>query len=196
MYSDEEILTSLSGGKASELGILEYLYSSNIKAITSLILKNNGQVTDAEDILQDAIIVLYEKIKKGGFRLQSALSTYIYSVSKFIWLNQLRKNKRVSHVSDFLFEEDKSIVGEEIQEIFHYDQEQFIGQLFEKVGDDCKKVLVMSIYHKAPMKEIAELMDYKNEQIARNKKTKCLGKLRAIVKDSPKYQSIIKSLLS
>jgi len=50
--------------------------------ILQLIINNNGDEDDAKDIYQEAIIVLYNKIKSGKFELSSKLKTYIYSVCR------------------------------------------------------------------------------------------------------------------
>ena len=45
--------------------------------VMQLIINNNGTPDDAKDIYQEAIIVLYNKIKKGDFELNSKLKTFI-----------------------------------------------------------------------------------------------------------------------
>ena len=58
--------------------------------IFSLVIKNSGNEDDAIDVLQDALIVLYEKVQLGTFELTVKLTTYIYGVSRNIWYNKLR----------------------------------------------------------------------------------------------------------
>ena len=52
------------------------------KMIYSLVIKNSGNEDDAIDVLQDALIVLYEKVQLGTFELTVKLTTYIYGVSR------------------------------------------------------------------------------------------------------------------
>ena len=60
------------------------------KMIFSLVIKNSGNEEDAIDVLQDALIVLCEKVKLGTFELSSKLSTYLYGIARNIWYKKLR----------------------------------------------------------------------------------------------------------
>ena len=44
------------------------------------------------------------------------------------------------------------------------------------------------------MQEIALLNDLKNEQVARNKKSKCLKKLRSIIEATPYFKNALKHI--
>jgi hypothetical protein len=46
------------------------------------------------------------------------------------------------------------------------------------------------------MSEIADLMRYKNAQIAMNKKNRCLTKLKSMVSDNPSLRERLKNYLS
>ncbi|MBX2845961.1 MAG: sigma-70 family RNA polymerase sigma factor [Saprospiraceae bacterium] len=194
--SDQEIVHLLSGHSKQENHALGQVYARCIKSVSHMVLTNNGTSTDAEDVLQDAIIVFYEKIKSGQFKLRSAISTYIYSVSRIIWLNKLKKNKATIAVPEFWEDASATTNETENMEFYNPDSEAFIEQLFLNVGEDCKRVMIMSLYQRATMEEIAHAMEYKNDQIARNKKTRCLKRLRKVVRETPYYQSIIQNLLS
>ncbi|WP_431215013.1 RNA polymerase sigma factor [Puia sp. P3] len=50
--------------------------------VLSLILNNSGYPDDARDIFQEAMIVLYEKVRSGTFELNCQLKTYLYSVCR------------------------------------------------------------------------------------------------------------------
>lgn len=61
-----------------------------------MIINNNGSSDDAKDIFQEAMIVLYEKVRSGTFELNCQIKTYIYSVSKRLWLKRLQQLNRYS----------------------------------------------------------------------------------------------------
>src|SRR6516225_9821011 len=64
--------------------------------VQSLILNNNGNREDAKDIFQEAIIVLYEKSKSDSFQLSCLIKTYVYSVSRRLWLKRLMQMQRLT----------------------------------------------------------------------------------------------------
>ena len=68
-----------------------------------------------------------------------------------------------------------------------------IREIIGLLGFDCKYILIESIYHNRPMKEIALEGNFSNEQIVRNKKYKCLKKLRELMVARPGLLKIIKS---
>jgi DNA-directed RNA polymerase specialized sigma24 family protein len=47
-----------------------------------------GREEDAEDLLQEALIVLWKNARKPEFTLDAKPSTYVYAVIKNLWLKQ------------------------------------------------------------------------------------------------------------
>ena len=194
VFSDIEIIEVIQHKPALESQVLKYLYSTTDRSLREFIIANNGDHAMADDILQDAIIVWYEKVKNQEFRLQTTISGYIYTVGKYIWYNKQRKEKHV--VKKVTTEEIPSEMEHmEIDfELFTVDKTAFVKELLNEVGAACKKILTESIYMKKSMQEIASDNNLKNEQVARNKKSKCLKKLRNIIETSPYFKSVLKHL--
>lgn len=171
---------------------MKYVYASADPSLRAFILSNGGDNAIADDIIQDAIIVCYEKIKNGEFKLQTTLIGYIYTVGKYIWYNKQRKDKPIlknAPADNYQLNEGFT---ENDFELFNVDKTALVNALLDEVGSSCKKILVESIYMKKSMQEIAKSNDLKNEQVARNKKSKCLKKLRKIIEASSYFKSIFK----
>ena len=66
----------------------------NYNMVQSLIINNSGSTDDAKDIFQEAMIVLYEKVRSGTFELNCLIKTYVYSVSRRLWLKRLQQMNR------------------------------------------------------------------------------------------------------
>ncbi|HET6996503.1 MAG TPA: sigma factor, partial [Chitinophagaceae bacterium] len=64
-----------------------------------IVVSNGGNAQDAEDIFQEALIIVCRKVKDPGFQLTAQLSTYLYSVSRFLWKDELRKRKSFAPVN-------------------------------------------------------------------------------------------------
>ncbi len=148
-------------------------------------------MAEAIDVFQEAIISFYENVRDNKFSGDSAISTYLFSIARFKWLNQLKKDKtRKAHHSKIVSEE---ILEQDVSEIIINKEKQ--GQVldvFNLLGEACKKLLIQSIYYGTSMKEIAEKEDYSSEQIVRNKKYKCLKKLKSIVIERPDIIKMLK----
>lgn len=176
--SDSNILKWLKSDIESDTDKgLNCLYGNCEKTIMKFIIANNGNEDDAKDVIQDAIIVFYEQVKNKNLILDCSINTYIYSVSRNLWLKNIKyKSKFVNDLSGFIAIDDDLTEGFEDE----IKNKKFI-KLFNELGESCRDILIYYYYEKLSMKEIMNRMNYKSEQAAKNKKHKCLNYLREIV---------------
>lgn len=174
-YSDQELLAGL---RAGDNDVMAALYKQHFKAVLKFILNNSGSYEAAQDVYQEAIIVLYEKAKNPEFELQAKMQTFIYSVAKRLWLKQLRKAGKT-----YLLKEDEEIevmdVSEEMSE--HQAKEEQIEKMtksLEMLGEPCSTLIKDFYVNKMSMEEIAEKFGYTNSDNAKTQKYKCLQRLK------------------
>jgi DNA-directed RNA polymerase specialized sigma subunit len=67
--------------------------------------------------------------------------------------------------------------------------------VIDKLGENCKKILLLYYFENKNMKEILETLPYENEQVVRNKKSKCLKKLETIIAANQALFQQLKSYL-
>ncbi len=175
--TDEKAL--LEGLAISDKKAVETIYKENYNTIQALIINNNGSADDAKDIFQEAMIVLYEKVRQGGFELNCQIKTFMYSVSRRLWLKRLQQQNRYSSPGDSM--EAVVDVDEDLE--FH---EQKDGELdmMEKaigsLGEPCKSLIEAYYLQKKSMQEIAADFGYTNADNAKTQKYKCLVRLKKI----------------
>lgn len=188
-WSDEEIISCLLNESIKRDLALKQLYIQLYPIIKSFIVKNNGTEEDAADIFQDGIIVFYEKVRLRQFKLNSSIRTYVYSVCKHLWLNKLRAQKKITSLT----EESESITVDplSLNIIGTREKNEYLIKLLASLGEDCKKVLLYYYFDRLKMKQIADRMNFANEQVAKNKKSSCLKKLKTIVSKSPHLKDIL-----
>ena len=85
LISDEQVLKSI---RKDDDSVLSYLYEKNLRMIMKYIIQNNGSESDAIIILQDALVIFWEKARKDDIVLKSKISTYLYAVAKRRWLQE------------------------------------------------------------------------------------------------------------
>src|SRR5882762_10363741 len=90
--TDQEIITHLRHNKYSLA--IKGLYNI-LPAVKQYIKNNNDTKDDAQDIFQDALVILYQKIHEGNFMLSVPLKTYLLAVVKNCWLQELRQKKKL-----------------------------------------------------------------------------------------------------
>lgn len=158
---------------------LELLYKEYFPVIKSYILENSGNANDAEDIFQDGMIVFYMKARNPEFELNCTIKTFIYSVCKNLWLNKLKVENRYSTLDDQL---GFLTISDDTLDLAHaHERYETIRIQFEKMGEKCRTVLYNFYFHRMSMHSISKELGFANEQVAKNKKSRCLKKLKELV---------------
>ena len=175
--SNEKAL--LQGLARSDKKAIEIIYRENYNMVQSLIINNSGSTDDAKDIFQEAMIVLYEKVRSGTFELNCLIKTYVYSVSRRLWLKRLQQMNRYVPAIENL--QETVPVEEEIEENERINSEfQTMEKAISSLGEPCKSLLEAYYLEKKSMQEIALFFGYTNAENAKNQKYKCLVRLKKI----------------
>jgi RNA polymerase sigma factor (sigma-70 family) len=174
---------------------IRHLYRTQYNLTAAYIKKNSGTEEDAEDIFQEVVMVFIEILKKDKFRGESSVSTFLYALTRNIWLNELKKRGK-SKLRDEIFEKGKDAIDMDVSHfIVNREVKAELMQLVDKLGETCKKILLAFYFENSTMKEILTRLDYENEQVVRNKKYKCLKQLEQMMTGQPEFAKHLKSAL-
>lgn len=176
-FSDEETIREIRRGNKEAL---VYLYESNHSAVRSYIAKNNGNAEDVDDVLQEAVIVVWQKVNQADFELTSKLSTFLYAVAKNLWLKQLNKAKRTEPIEPH---HDEYGATAEQGNLNSMDR-RIVLRCMDQLGETCQKLLHLFYFDDMDMKEIAAQLHFANADTAKAKKYQCFKKLEQLVKAS------------
>lgn len=194
-YSDSSLVELLRSGGDIGPG-LRFLYRNNYEAIKVYVLNNSGSEHDAEDLFQEVLLSFVELVQLGKFRGESSIKTFLYALSRNLWLNELKRKGR-AELREMKYEKardteeadvSKAIVGREAR--------KKVLEIISKLGESCKKILLAFYYEDKSMKEIHEESDFENEQVVRNKKYKCLKQLEKMLHEDPDLAKNLKSSLN
>lgn len=176
LSAEKELLVGLAN---SDKKAIETIYRENFNSVQVLIINNNGSADDAKDIFQEAMIVLYEKVRSGSFELNCQLKTFLYSVSRRLWLKRLQQQNRYSAPGDSM---EQVIAVEEDLEAHEQRNAEFemMEQAINHLGEPCKSLLEAYYLQKQNMQVIAASFGYTNADNAKNQKYKCLMRLKKI----------------
>lgn len=181
VWTDEELLMGLANGSDDALG---QLYRRYFPMVLHLVMTNTGTEDDAKDIYQEALIVLYEKVRSGSLELHCQLKTYLYSVSRRLWLKQLTQRSRFmvrdieAPVSDDMALEhltDDLSVHEERDRQF-----DLMADSLDRLGEPCRTLLEDFYIRHLSMQDITEKFGYTNADNAKTQKYKCLMRLKRL----------------
>ncbi len=178
--NDKKILELFKDGQREKAFVK--LYSLYPK-IETLILSKGGNKQDASDVFQEALIILNRNLEKSDFKLTSSFYTYLYSVSRFIWKDTQKKfsKQELHNLNDIEVESFHSVLEEK--------KYQLAELAFLKLGERCRQLLQLFYQKAMSFKDIAKVMQFKSEKIAKNQKYKCLIKAKDIYRNSKTVRS-------
>ncbi len=188
-YNDEQIL---KGILRHDNLILQHIYKQFYYQVNLFIKRNSGNEDDANDIFQEAIIIIYRKIKENDLVFKmSSFQGYLFSVCRFLWLKELEKRKieqqRLNDSLPFLEE----IYDDNLVEIVRKNERYGLYQKhFKTLSTDCQKLLQL-FFEKVPMTEIAKIMGYKGDNYAKKRKYTCKELLVSRIKNDTEFKKII-----
>ncbi len=179
MYSPKNLVELI---KKDDEATIKKLYNDNKKGFLLFANRYHLKKEDVLDIYQDAIIALIENAKKGKIdSLESSISTYLFSIGKFMIFQKLKKEKKTFSMQDFTnleYEDD------------HYNEDEtnlqviLLQKAFFKLGEQCRKVLQLFYYEEKKLDDIQKELKYSNKDVLKSQKSRCLKQLKDLTKEN------------
>lgn len=180
--TEQQLLEALAAGERTAT---EQIYRQNYHIISSWLIKKGCSSADADDVFQEAMVVLFGKAEDESFRLTCSIGTYLFAISKHLWYKRVQKQSRepVFLRQDLGTEDDELGVAYEDDINVHHEREAHYEQLniaLDQVGEPCRSLLKAFYHHDKNMQEIAADFGYTNPDNAKTQKYKCLARLRKL----------------
>jgi RNA polymerase sigma factor (sigma-70 family) len=123
-------------------------------------------------MLQESLVILWERIRAGSFEYKAHLSTFIYATVKNLWLQRLRKKKLFSSAEiDPEAHEDQSPSA--LEGLIATERVEMVRDALETIGEQCRKLLLLFYWEEQSMEEIAVHLGFANADTAKAKKYQC-----------------------
>lgn len=185
--TDEEIIAGL---RKRDNRVLQYIYKNAFNPVKQLILNNAGSDNDAEDIFQEALIIIFKKLKdQEDFQLTAAFNTYIYSISRLLWLKNLRNIKKIE-IDPLNRDMEERIEFEEPSPVQDKDLRMAIYQrTLMKIPEDCQKILRLTAQD-ISSRDIARQLGFRSEGYVRKRRHFCKEYLVSKIKEDADYQAM------
>lgn len=177
--------------KANDSVALKSFYIANYRKTQALVLNNSGTEEDAKDVYQEAFIVVWNNIKNNKFipLNETAIEGYLFSIGKNKWMDIL-KSTQFKKTNNTI---NETLLNEEVNEIYQEDifdlKLKSTMNAFKNLGEPCKELLTNYYFEKKSLKDIAQILNIE-ETTARNKKYRCMEKLRSLVIPQKNLQQI------
>ncbi len=153
-FSDEQII---SGIKAKDARIFKYLYERFGPKIIGYVRKNSGSEADAKEMVQIAILKLWNNLKEKQYTEQGKLDRYIFTIAANSWKEELRRRKRSNTIALGKGEEMIRDEGDEdlIRKVVKSSSMDAIYAALPRLGEKCREYVGLYHFQEKPLKEIA-----------------------------------------
>ncbi len=165
----------VTGLRRNDAATLRALYKQHFTTVRQFVVQNSGTADDAQDMFQEAISVLWLKVKEERSILDTDPGGFIYRVARNKWLDVVRsaarKHMRVVHDERTL--ERPADATDDIEERLAR-----LRSVYEKLDEKCRTVLDRFYFERKDLAAIANELGVEEESI-RTIKYRCMMKLRA-----------------
>jgi len=184
VYSDADLVAAIGQNDSLNKAIL-FIYQQYAEKLSSFLINYGASEQEAQDVFQETVVAFVDIVKKGRYRLDAKISTFLTAIAKNIWFNEVKKKER-SAFREKQFEKGRDQVEADVSQLINErEMKQQMRNLVYQLDEPCRKILTLFYYENLSMKEIVHHLPYENEQVVRNKKSKCLQSLTGMAKNHP-----------
>ena len=186
IHNDQIYIEGLANNDSA---IIQSIYKKFVPKVISYIRNNSGDQDQAQDVVQETMILLFNQAKANKLQLSCPFDAYFFLLCKRKWLNELKKasNKGVTIDDEYTSNNEPTEEMVTQTEIFEEKQELF-DLMFQKLGDKCQEVLKLSFTLKS-MEEVAEKLQVTYGYV-RKKKSLCTGQLTQWIRENSRFKSL------
>lgn len=167
--------------------VIKEIYKKFSPKVVSYIRKNNGDLQEARDIIQESLVTMYQQASEKGLQLTCPFDAYFFLLCKRKWLNKLKSKRGVTINEEVLSIHDDSL--EAVRETESFEQKSSLFQAkFEELGEKCRELLRLS-FQLPSLEEVAERLNVSYGYV-RKKKSLCMGQLTDLVRQSPEFKQL------
>ncbi|SHI85920.1 RNA polymerase sigma factor [Pseudozobellia thermophila] len=164
------------------------LYRDNFAKIAKFVKNNSGNQADAEDLFQDAMMVLVEKLRQDNFQLTASIDTYVYAICKNLWFKKLRDKNYELSVDEMQSFDFLSSINDSIEDEKNY-LERLKGYLL-KITDHCNRLIHDIFFKEKAIGQIQKDYGYSSRHNAQNQKHKCVEQIRKVKEKEEKLKKV------
>ncbi|MFV8358284.1 RNA polymerase sigma factor [Flavobacterium sp. XS1P32] len=186
LHPDQMYIEGLANNNSA---VIQSIYKKFVPKVVAYIRNNSGDEDQAQDVVQEVLILLFNQAKAKKLQLTCPFDAYFFLLCKRKWLNELKKsaNKGVTLQEDFTSTTESTQVMLAETELFD-EKQQLFDLMFQKLGDKCKEVLQLS-FSLQSMEEVAQKLNVTYGYV-RKKKSLCTGQLTQWIQETNRFKSL------
>ena len=185
IHTEKALITGIRNHNSS---ILEHVYLTYFPMIEGYIIHNQGDRDQAKDVFQEAMIVLYNRIKSSELNLTCKFGTYLYAICKNIWMQERKKYQL--HAEKL--RQNPMVVndpGPADDPLLQNHLTRLFNKHFDELSKDCQKILSM-YFNNFTVEDIRSAMNYKDLHHAADRKYRCKKSLIKRIVNDPLFKRL------
>ncbi len=183
-YSDKEIISALKSKDNKILKQVFYEYKEEF----AVWVKQKYNLKNIDDLYQEMFAALLVNADKGNLdRLKASVKTYFFTIGKYKVYNSFDEEKasNIDENEELNLKVDSN--PKEFEALFRLNDEQWkLKQILETSLNEtrCQELLQRIYYMEEKADEIIQAMNFKNSNVLKSMKYRCLKKLRILFSQS------------
>lgn len=184
---DEQLMLRIREGDRS---FLNELFREYWPSFLAFLTKSFGMSEDeVREIYVRTFTTFFYNIKDGKLSppLQSRLKTYLFGIGKNYALKQYGSvyRERMTH-TDEMETVIQAFQKPDVVDYYEYDwQRRLVQKLLDRIGEPCKELLILSFVREFADDAIMSELHIPSPVAVRQRRFRCLEKLREMVKKDP-----------
>jgi RNA polymerase sigma factor (sigma-70 family) len=132
-------------------------------------------------MLQEALVILWERVRDGRFQYTARLSTFVVGTVKNLWLRRLARGRR-EFPSDGAVDTAADPDDSPLDALIERERTGAVRNALHRIGEPCRTILLLFYWEQASMEEIASRLGFANAETAKARKYQCKKSLQQILR--------------
>ncbi|MDF1657304.1 MAG: sigma-70 family RNA polymerase sigma factor [Verrucomicrobiales bacterium] len=148
--------------REGDMGAFESLVEIHQGAVIGTIAKMLGSASEAEDLAQQVFVRIWKSA--GRYEPQAKFTTWMFTITRNLVFNEVRRRKRKPTVSVEEREEESHLVVEDTQtatpdaEVLHLELERAVDDAIQGLPEKQRMAVVLRRYEELPYEEIGRVL--------------------------------------
>ena len=143
---------------------------------------------EAEDYFSDSLLDVYDNIQNGKYTDsgEASIKTYLFRIGIYKILNDFRKKEKYLEYMEYYEKKAQYEFPRQNQE-----QREILDNIILNLKEPCNELLMLSWFEEKSGKEIAGIMNYKDEVSVKTQKYKCMELLKKSLKQRYRREDLL-----
>jgi RNA polymerase sigma factor (sigma-70 family) len=156
------------------------LYGSSRRPVRAHVLRNSGTPEEADELLHEALVILWERVRTGRFTLEAKLETFVVATVRNLWLRRLARKRREPAAEPDPDTGDPDALSA-LDRLIEDEAAAGVHRALSRLGEPCRSLFLLFYWEELPLEEIAGRLGYKNVDTVKSKKYQCKKELERLL---------------